>query len=256
MTTELYDYEFFPWRIDGDRRIVADEGEWDAIRKRGRNGRKARVRVPVDVFEEAGKAKVYDRNGLQLFISSHGGWSVEETRNPWVLTCDVVSCLYGIVDEFPNLTWMLETERPENVAEMKPPTPVYESATTGEMLPYWGPNKVERPNLWLYARCDTQAEADARIPHLLRCPAVVRGLVMEPREDVNLALVLGGAEESRSVQNGWHGIDHVIIRGGTEPLHPDNVRSIVRQCEAAGVPVWCESPVDGRVVKQLPEAKS
>lgn len=278
--TKLYDYEFRPFTIDGDRRVVADERVWEAIRKLGRAGRTGRVRAPVDVFEPWDGPMV-DAKDNDLFdcCQCHHRWSADMTdydptkrdsrticqrcKSPGpnqMTMADVRRDLFALIDEFPNLTLMLETSHPENVVGMMPPTLTCQPAygTCKRLKGHTGGHSQQpepRPNLWLYARCDTHREADTRILHLLNVPAAVRGLVMEPREAVDLAKWFWAMDGDRR-----HGrlnqINHVIIRGGAESLHPGNVRSIVRQCETAGVPVWCETPVDGRVVKQLPEAKS
>lgn len=67
--------------------------------------------------------------------------------------------------------------------------------------------------------CSTQAELDERAPWALRCPAAARVLLLVPTERLDV----------RS------GFDLVTLRGGTAPLHPDWVRSVRDQCDAAGV---------------------
>lgn len=118
------------------------------------------------------------------------------------------------------------------------------------------------PNVWLGVSCEDQKRADERIPHLLRCPAKVRFLSCEP--------LLGPVELRRWTLDGWlesceetvdgddefscvgcpgYGPDcrgvwnrpiHQVIVGGesgpgARPVHPDWVRSIRDQCQAAGV---------------------
>lgn len=244
MKTQFYGYEFSPFTIDGDRRIVASEDEWRRVRAFARKNGAARIRVPVDVFEPW-TGPMVDVAGWHLWANENNELEVQlmpgrtdflfyQHKYKPLRMSDVRRRTFGLIDDFPNVTWMLETERPENVAAMWPSADIFEGQTGDDKPVFW-------PNLWLYARADSQAEADSRIPHLLQCPAAVRGLVMEPREDVELCNVSGWKDKAywwgRTIMGG-DGINHVIIRGGAEPMHPDWVRSIIRQCEAAGVPVW------------------
>lgn len=81
-------------------------------------------------------------------------------------------------------------------------------------------------NVWLGTSCENQAAADARIPHLLRCPAAVRFLSCEP--------LLGPLDRLPLAVIHW-----VIVGGesgpGARPCAVEWNRSIVRQCAAAGV---------------------
>lgn len=72
--------------------------------------------------------------------------------------------LFQLIMDTPGLDWLLLTKRPENVMRMVP-----ESWRGGF------PGQV-----WLGTSAGTQAAADDRIPHLLRCPAAVRFLSCEP----------------------------------------------------------------------------
>jgi protein gp37 len=115
------------------------------------------------------------------------------------------------------------------------------------------------PNVWLGASAEDQPRLDERVPHLLRCPAAVRFLSCEPLlGPVDLNRV-GGPREVRAYgdkiaviptlpHGGPESIEdslfvHWVIVGGesgpnARPCDVDHVRSIVRQCRAAGVPVF------------------
>jgi protein gp37 len=103
------------------------------------------------------------------------------------------------------------------------------------------------PNLWLLTSAENQATLDERLPHLLRCPAAVRGLSLEP--------LLGEIDIGRSVAIARHreldvmlgrdarwGLDWVIAGGESgsqaRPMHPDWARSLRDQCAIAGVPFF------------------
>jgi protein gp37 len=121
--------------------------------------------------------------------------------------------------------------------------------------------QIERPlsNVWLGTSCERQEEADARIPALLATPAAVWFVSAEPLlASIDLRNLRGGTF------NGFDGIDHedigdirdpgvfhksrygkldwVIVGGESGPSARDlwvpDVRGLVRQCQAADVPVF------------------
>lgn len=130
------------------------------------------------------------------------------------------------------------------------------------------------PNVWLGVSAEDQTRADERIPDLLATPAAVRFVSLEPMigaVDLNTipspavtpedegywhsALesgdihyreghpdVLTGRGIVDAVDGPWlPGLDWVIVGGESgvkaRPFHVDWARSIVKQCQAAGVPV-------------------
>lgn len=103
-------------------------------------------------------------------------------------------------------------------------------------------NDLVIPNVWLGTSVEDQSTADARIPHLLRCPAAVRFLSCEP---------LLGPVDLRAFQQHTVSSDaytvftpfHWVIAGGesgpkARPMHPDWARGLRDQCQAAGVPFF------------------
>jgi protein gp37 len=115
------------------------------------------------------------------------------------------------------------------------------------------------PNVWLGVTAENQARADERIPILLQTPAVVRGVSVEPMlGPVDLTAVQLDKYTHMNVlegcgvttRPGYMGqslpnchcerIDWVICGGetgpGARPMHPDWVRLLRDQCQAAGVP--------------------
>lgn len=105
------------------------------------------------------------------------------------------------------------------------------------------------PNVWLGVSVEDQATADARIPHLLRCPAAVRWLSVEPMlGPVDLWPVMTEHMEYRRIHENACFRDlstpawaiHWVVCGGesgpkARPMHPDWARSLRDQCAAAGV---------------------
>ncbi|GKS96914.1 phage Gp37/Gp68 family protein [Acidovorax sp. SUPP2825] len=140
----------------------------------------------------------------------------------------------------PGLDWLLLTKRIGNAGAM-----------LGEMFLNGPPD-----NLWLGATICNPDEADRDITKLLRVPARVRFLSMEPllahidlrlkcpnwSDDIVMDPETGAYECCRACDYTGIGndIDWVIVGGesgpGARPMHPDWARSLRNQCEAAGVP--------------------
>jgi protein gp37 len=147
--------------------------------------------------------------------------------------------LFGMIQETPNLDWLLLTKRPENVNDMVPA--------------HWRNVNHWPANVWIGTSVENQEQADKRIPVLLDVPARVRFLSCEP--------LLGPVDLSgRTVDGVWidpeyAALDYnlgdivrdegwpihwVIVGGesgiGARPMNPTWVRSLRDQCVAAGVP--------------------
>ena len=109
------------------------------------------------------------------------------------------------------------------------------------------------PHVWLGVSVEDQAEADERIPLLLRTPAAVRWISAEPLLgplDLSAWLtrfVPSGIEYGRGmsrtdVGHAERAIDWVVAGGESgpkaRPSHPDWSRSLRDQCRSAGVPFF------------------
>ena len=118
--------------------------------------------------------------------------------------------LWALVKATPRLDWLILTKRIGNVPGMAP----------ADGLP---------PNVWLGASMVNQAEYDRDVRKLLAVDASVRFLSVEPM----LGPIHGGLD--------LHGLDWVIVGGesgpNARPMHVQWARSLVHQCNAAGVPV-------------------
>lgn len=129
---------------------------------------------------------------------------------------------------------------------------------------------IEAPDhIWWGVTVENQEQADARIPHLLRVPGK-RFLSIEPMlGPIDLSAYFGGpvySVNSNLAENYNFGI-HAVLLGGesgknARPMHPDWVRSVRDQCEAAGVPFMFKQDsgarpkklplIDGRIHADLP----
>jgi protein gp37 len=135
--------------------------------------------------------------------------------------------LWRLIDNTPNLDWLLLTKRPHNIMAMVPP--------------HW--HDGFPPNVWMGTSVEDQAAADLRIPELLKVPSIIflscepllGPIVFDPSwlygcSDFETCC---GCDEPR--------VEWAIIGGesgpNARPMHPDWARGIRDQCVAAGIPV-------------------
>lgn len=154
--------------------------------------------------------------------------------------------LFELIEQTPNLDWLLLTKRIGNVMSM-----MVEVARRLFWLDHleeaWLP-----ANVWLGATIVNQEEADRDIPKLLATPAEVRFLSMEPLlGPVSLRWLAAWPENAPTTAqkpggltnhlDGLRRLDWVIVGGesghGARPMHPDWALSLRDQCRAAGVPL-------------------
>lgn len=143
----------------------------------------------------------------------------------------------------PRHTFIIITKRPQRAAE-------------------WGQGYSIQPlpNVWFVGTCENQKRLEERAPWIFRFPTKTRGLIIEP--------MLGAAPSAAGVDLEDYVSRHVAF----ERVRPDwvivgcetggnrrscdikHVRSVVDQCQNAGVPVWVKAvEVDGKEVHKLSE---
>lgn len=122
--------------------------------------------------------------------------------------------------------WQWLTKRPERMAEFDAWL-----AAQGIAWP---------ANLWAGTSVTTQPRAQWRIPELLKVRAAVRFLSCEPlRGPLDLAYACFNGADSYGTLTGIHWvIAGGESGGGDHPMHPDWVRSLRDQCQAAAVPFF------------------
>src|ERR1017187_8335425 len=76
----------------------------------------------------------------------------------------IASDAEGRIVDYRIVAWLLVTKRPENLSKFLPQG--------------WLSNP--KPNVWLMTTCENQECADKRIPELMKVPAVVYGISVEP----------------------------------------------------------------------------
>lgn len=257
--------------------------KWDRAAKKAGERHRVFCASLADVFEDwQGPMTAADGRWIvKPHLDSESGpenWQLEfpETfkvdPQGWRLLTmgDVRKQLFNLIDATPCLDWLLLTKRPENITRMLP------SAWTSDGKPGpLGPTELVGTvphNVWLGTSVENQAAGDERIPHLLRTPAAVRFLSCEP--------LLSAVDLRPWLSQGWcpscqlpcflpgvNGpglgcggcgdtnarplLSWVIVGGesgpGCRPCHPEWVRSLVKQCKAAGVPVFVKQ-MGGNVV--------
>lgn len=159
--------------------------------------------------------------------------------------------LMRLISATPNLDWLLLTKRPENVvAKINKAIKLISSDDNAADLMVamewlgWVKHGATYalPNVWIGTSVEDQEQADRRIPELLKIPAKVRFLSMEPLlSPVNLGF-FGTVPNDISVSyRHVREMIHWVIVGGesgtnARPMHPDWVRSIRDQCVDAGTP--------------------
>lgn len=259
------DHTFNPWigctKVSAGCEHCYAEAEADkryGLVEWGPNGQRRRTRTWRQLMKwdrEAGDAGVRRR----VFCAS---WAdVFERRDeldPWRKD------LFELMRSTKHLDWLLLTKRPENV-------PGILADLTGFIDWFDG-----QPQYWIGTSVEDQATADKRIPALLRIPAAIRFLSVEPLlGPVDLAKWLppgraawqcqtcgafdrfyrtcpfcespreyltGSHAANKRTEHGWvnrQPLDWIIIGGESGPkarrCDVAWVRSIVRQCKAAGV---------------------
>jgi hypothetical protein len=225
---------FKPWTIVDGKCVVAPEAEWERLRRLA-----GPVLVDADMAAEWGLSPLQNQSGERMIQSYLGDfWDsfdefcgrFEEYRDkqgyrPLVLD-DVRRRLFEIIDAVKT-PFIVPTSDAERLAKVMPEHSPRRQCPAGE-------RDIYRTNLWPALIASTQAELDARLPALLEMPAAKRGLFLDGlREGVDLTKYDCDGHYDPRVHVG---IDFVIVRGGSEPMHPDWVRSVCDQCQAAGVP--------------------
>lgn len=195
-------------------------------------------------------------------------WLDDEVPIEWL------SRFLQLIHDTPHLDWLLLTKRPENFGEriLRALAHVegidYESADAwegdantecGQWLNDWSSDDATPPsNVWIGTSVEDQTLANQRVPALLRIPARLRFLSVEPLlGEIDLSGFLWGKDpvcvecpRDADCVHGWHtrkandqpSLDWVIVGGesgrGARPCNVDWVRSIVMQCADAGVPCF------------------
>lgn len=208
------------------------------------------------------------------------------------ITDEQIAAVFGVMAACPQHTFCILTKRAERMARwfdfaQRPrgtTVPVYLKAVAdGEIegFPRDVPSHLDKtpwplPNVWVGISASTQAELDARAPHLLRCPAAVRFVSLEPLiAPVSLQKECLAYEFGRypfpTLESEWRttladALDLVIVGGesgpGARPMDVAWVRSLRDECveartcfyykQTSGVRPEKRPLLDGRQWLELP----
>lgn len=155
--------------------------------------------------------------------------------------------LFELIEATSNLDWLILTKRPEKIGRM-----IAEIATP--MCEAWDRQRIAPANVWLGTSVEDQTRADIRIPALLKVPAAIHFLSVEP--------LLGPVH-----LGDLSGLDWVIVGGESgpraRPMRTEWVFPIRDQCVSAGVafffkqwggrtPKCAGRTLDGHIWDQIP----
>ncbi|MBG8555062.1 DUF5131 family protein [Hymenobacter guriensis] len=243
------------WGISAPR-LARSADNWKKPLKWNRTASEQRVRFRVfcasmaDVFEQQSELS---RAFAGLTAEVPTG-KAKQTRTVTFANLDEERIqLFALISVTPQLDWLLLTKRPEAImATLKrifrllcePDRISTTDKRAFNLLEKWVLDERPPHNVWLGTSVENQAEADARIPHLVRVPAVLHFLSCEPLlSAVDLTPYLAALS--------W------VIVGGesgphSRPIHPDWVRSLQQQCQQAQVSFffkqWGEAVPQGQLL--------
>ena len=171
------------------------------------------------------------RNDM-IVVNDLGEWcpapETGDVGTSTVYMANVRKRMFGVVDQCPNLDFLMLTKRPENIEG------------------FWlGGNGKQRDNVWLGTSVANQETAEQAIPELIKCRDLCKHtfLSVEPLVgpvDFEFKPRIGLREGYTNFALDY--IDWVIIGGesghGARPCNIEWIRDIVRQCKEAGVAVF------------------
>lgn len=225
---------------------------------------KVEVFLDYDALEEM----LHWRRPRRVFLCDmtdlFGGW----------VPFDWIDRVFAHMALTPHVTYQILTKRPDRMAEyFNAEIPL---STRAEMVADFHPRKLngkaftwgetnpndrrvdpyERRkwpgwplrNVWLGTSVENQKFADLRVPELVKCPAAVHFLSVEPLlGPIDLGRSLALANYAQAIRHtvlgeDLHSLDWAIVGGesgpGARPMHPAWVRTIRDQCMALSVPFF------------------
>lgn len=226
------------WGANGTR-VVASDSMWREPLRWDKEAKAAGVR-----------AKVFCASIADVF---EGFDTMPESAHDAVMQAR--KRLGKLILDTPNLDWLLVTKRPENIL-----------SSARDMWARFNDEAQLPTNVWVGVSVENQLAADTRIPLLLKVPAKVRFLSMEPLlEAVDLEQAFsvydknGEPSGPRVNADGSSAISWVIVGGESGPnarvCDIEWIRRIVGECKESGVPVFVKQlgsrPIDSRVLESV-----
>lgn len=174
-------------------------------------------------------------------------WLDEEVPLEWFAR------FLDLIHQTPSLTWLLLTKRPDSwgrrveavvrwcdANDCKDPATGCSNLPVRNMLADWLALSQPPPNVWFGISVEDQIRADERIPWLMKIPARLRWLSLEPLlgpVDLRFEDVSDGMIVRR-----FPSIDWLVIGGesgsGARRCSVEWIRGLMSQGRASGVPVF------------------
>jgi protein gp37 len=215
------------------------------------------------------------REGKRVFVTSMGDLFHDEVPEAFILR------VFGVMAATPRHTYQVLTKRPERMAALLSKWTALEVSDAGRgTLAFLKHREVEYEtarrapwplsNVWCGTTVEDQKNADERIPHLLRVPAAVRFLSVEPLlGPLDLAPWLSadgpdsdhlpcgecGSLTECECEHGPALLDWIVVGGesgrSARPMQMEWARGLRDQCAAAGVAYFFKQD-SGRLPGQRP----
>lgn len=213
-----------------------------------------------------------DTHRRRVFFGSLMDWLDPEVPVEWLADA------LDIVRRCEGLDFLMLTKRPQLFQRRLIDVCNWRKATgeggQPEEFYYWLERWLDDDppgNVWVGASVEDQRRADERVPELIKVPAAVRFLSVEPLlEPVDLLKLCPNCDGSGGVDSGgvdFSGraisvpcpghtvpVDWVIVGGESGPNRRDcgaeAIVDVVRQCQAAGVPVFVKQGCSSRPGQQ------
>lgn len=230
-------------------RFSGEGGAYEGLTRMTSYGPKwtGKVRLVPEKLEEP----LHWRKPRRIFVNSMSDLFHKDVPDHFI------AAVFGVMAACPQHTFQILTKRPRRMAEW------YKIATS-QQPPHWLLSEAcymlpraatfgirlkplgvwPLPNVHLGVSVENQASADERIPLLLQTPAAVRFISAEPLlGELRLLRFLNpcAAHDPLPLGGHWpsaHHLHQVIVGGesgpGARPCEIEWIRSIVRQCRAAG----------------------
>jgi len=249
------------WGPNGTRSRTSD-AYWRQPLKWNREAEKAGERRRVfcaslaDVFEDW-EGPILNNLNQKIFIGphrelcetgldiEHGGAITLKTEWRSFTMNDLRRDLFALIDQTPNLDWLLLTKRPENVRKIWLPNFGQFDGCDGDY----------RRNVWLGCSVSDQATADAAIPELLNCRGLCPVLFVSAEPllgpvdltDVGCCDAIFNPGKCQEIST----LNWVIIGGESgpkaRPCSVEWIRGIASQCKEAEVACFVKQVGDDAV---------
>ncbi len=151
-----------------------------------------------------------------------------------------------LIHDTPHLDWLLLTKRPENFANRLKQCALKIPGYEGNTALFWWMRGQPPHNIWIGTSVEDQPRADQRIPALLKIPAAIRFLSVEPLlGPIDFGLYAHAKfgrldEQFHEVEAPQKKLQWVIIGGESgrhaRPCNIQWIRSLIAQCHSANVP--------------------